>query len=193
MSPGRTRTMSPGTSSRAGMTCHFRIAPDAGADLQPFPQCLNDTGRSLLLHEAQHRIDNQQRAHHREIREFLEHRRQHHDQFEHPRRNAPEFLEEIRGPGAPFLRPLRCSRAPSGWRPPLRCVSPVSAFTWSVASVSGTEAEAMSGGLPFAGCDGAVLASGFSAVVCIINALLRLRDLRRLACVRRSQSWSDGP
>ena len=27
----------------------------------------------------------------------------------------------------------------------------------------------MSGGLPFAGCDGAVLISGFSAVVCIIN------------------------
>jgi hypothetical protein len=50
-----------------------RIAPDARTDLQPFPQCLNDTGGPALLHEAQHGVDHQQRAHHDEIGEFPEH------------------------------------------------------------------------------------------------------------------------
>ena len=49
----------------------------------------------MLLHKAQHGIDNQQRTHHGEIREFPEHRRQHHDQFEHPRRDSPKFPEEF--------------------------------------------------------------------------------------------------
>ena len=36
------------------------------------------------------------------------------------------------------------------------CVSPVSGFTWSAASVSGTDAEAMSGAFPVAGFEGGI-------------------------------------
>ena len=48
----------------------------------------------MLLHEAQHGVDDQQRAHHGEIRVFPEHGRQDHDQLEHPRRQAPELAEK---------------------------------------------------------------------------------------------------
>ncbi len=44
-----------------------RIAPDTRTDLQALPQCFNDTGGPVLLHKAQHGIDNQQRAHHSEV------------------------------------------------------------------------------------------------------------------------------
>ena len=47
-----------------------RIAPDARTDLQPSPQCLNDAGGPALLHKAQHGVDNQQRAHHGEVRDI---------------------------------------------------------------------------------------------------------------------------
>jgi len=51
----------------------------------------------MLLHKAQHRVDDQQSAHHREIREFGEHRRQHHDLLKHPRRQAPELAKKHEG------------------------------------------------------------------------------------------------
>ena len=72
-----------------------RLAPDARIDLQPSSQRLHHAGGAALLRKAQHRVDDQQRAHHGEIGIFSEHGRQHHDQFEHPRRDAPEFLEEL--------------------------------------------------------------------------------------------------
>ena len=52
------------------------------------------------------------------------------------------------------------------------CVSPVSGFTWSAASVSGTDAEAMSGGLAFAGFEGAGSASDLFGVVRIVTTFL---------------------
>ena len=79
-----------------------RIAPDARTDLQPSPQCLDDTGGPALLHEAQHGVDHQQRAHHDEVRVFSEHGGQNHDQLEHPRRDSPEFPEELED-RVPFL------------------------------------------------------------------------------------------
>ena len=94
MSPGRTRTMSPGTSSR-GNDLPARIAPDACTDLQPFPQGLHDSGGPALLFKAQHGVDHQQGAHHGQVRIVSEHGRQNHDQFEHPRRDAPEFPKEL--------------------------------------------------------------------------------------------------
>src|ERR1035441_6772293 len=42
------------------------------------------------------------------------------------------------------------------------CVSPVSALTWTEASASGTDAEAMSGGLALAGFEGAGSAADLS-------------------------------
>jgi hypothetical protein len=48
-----------------------------------------------LLHKAQHGVDHQPSAHHGDIRVFSEYRRQNHDQFEHPRRDSPEFPQEF--------------------------------------------------------------------------------------------------
>ena len=47
----------------------------------------------------------------------------------------------------------------------------MSGLTWSAASVSGTEAEAMSGGLAIAGCEGAGSTSGLFGGVRIANLL----------------------
>src|SRR5512139_2315591 len=41
------------------------------------------SGRAALLHEPQHGVDDQQRAHHDQIRGFTEEGRQQHDDFEH--------------------------------------------------------------------------------------------------------------
>src|ERR1035441_7035822 len=51
------------------------------------------------------------------------------------------------------------------------CASPVSGLTLSDASVSGTDAEAMSGGLAFGGFEGAGSVSGLIGVVRIVNTL----------------------
>ena len=87
--------MSPGTSSRAGMTCQLESRRTRALTCKRLPQRLNDAGGAVLLHKAQHGVDNQQRADHGEIGVIPEHGRQHHDQFEHPRRNSPEFSEEF--------------------------------------------------------------------------------------------------
>lgn len=76
------------------MTCQF-VASDARPDLQPSPQCLDDTDRSPLLPEAQHGIDHQQRAHHGDVRVLPQHRRQHHDQLGHPSGELRELLREV--------------------------------------------------------------------------------------------------
>ena len=102
MSPGRTRTMSPGTSSRAGMTCQFEFAPHARADLQSSPQRFDNAGGAALLRETQNGIDDQERTHHREIGKFPQNQRQHHNHFEHPRRQAPELREKC-ADWMPFL------------------------------------------------------------------------------------------
>ena len=46
------------------------IAPDARTHLQPLPQCGDDAFSAMLLNEAQHRVDDKQRAHHDEVRVF---------------------------------------------------------------------------------------------------------------------------
>ncbi len=87
--------MSPGTNSRAGTELPGSLAQDARGDLQAPLQRLDDAGSATFLHEAQHRIDDQQRADHREVRVFPEDCGQDHDQLEHPCRHAPELSEEF--------------------------------------------------------------------------------------------------
>jgi hypothetical protein len=50
-----------------------RIAPHTGADLQAAPQRFDDASGAALLRETQNGIDDQERAHHREIGIFSEH------------------------------------------------------------------------------------------------------------------------
>ena len=95
MSPGRTRTMSPGTRSRAAITCQLASRSTPRTDPHPAPQRLDDARCPALLRSAYHGVDNKQCAHHGEIREFLLYNREHHDQLEHPRRQAPKFCEEL--------------------------------------------------------------------------------------------------
>ena len=71
------------------------IAQNAGRDLQAMTQKF-DRGRSvLLLQKAQHRIDDEQRQGHPEVRIFVKDEGKQGDQFDHPGRKTPEFSDEI--------------------------------------------------------------------------------------------------
>ena len=94
MSPERTRTISPGTSSRAGMSCQFESRRTRALTCNRRRKRFDNAGGAALLREAQDGIDDQERAHHREIGIFPQDQRQRHDQLEHPRRQAPELREK---------------------------------------------------------------------------------------------------
>ena len=71
MSPGRTRTMSPGTRSRAAITCQLALRSTPRTDPHLAPQRLDDARCPALLRSAYHGVDDKQCAHQGEIREIL--------------------------------------------------------------------------------------------------------------------------
>ena len=94
MSPGRTRTMSPGTSSRAGTTCQSQSRRTRALTCKrrrsvsttPAARCSCAKLRTALTTRS---APTTARSEY-----FPSNSRQDHDQFEHPRRQAPEFSEE---------------------------------------------------------------------------------------------------
>ena len=92
--PMRTRMISPGTSSRAGMACHSASRRTRAVTwmrfLGPRPH-----RPPVFLGEAQNCVDDQQRTHHHQVREFTKEGRQDHDQLKHPRRQARKFPDRI--------------------------------------------------------------------------------------------------
>ena len=58
-------------------------------------QSLDNSSRPTLLRKTQNRINEEQRAHHGQIREFMQDSRQHHDELKHPGRQTPELRKEL--------------------------------------------------------------------------------------------------
>ena len=102
MSPGRTRTISPGTSSRAGMTCQFEsrrtraLTCNRRRNVSTTPAARRSCAKLNMALTTRSALTTAKSEY------FRKNQRQHHDQFEHPRRQAPELREKCED-RMPFL------------------------------------------------------------------------------------------
>ena len=191
MSPGRTRTMSPGTSSRAGMTCQpesrrtraLTCNRRRSVSTTPAARCscikLNTalttsigptTARSEYLRSTADSAMISSSIH----------------------SERPQNLPRNTRTGCPFLSAT--SLSPHSFRRVSTSarVRPVSGSTWSAARASGTDAEAISGAFPIAGFEGAGSTPDLFGVGRMVTILCQRLILRKICALRPRVTSSCG-